>query len=572
MKQIYFLVALFAASFSFAQQPIITSIMDGTCSGGTPKLIEIYADGTVDFTQYTLEKSANGGAFGSPFDLSVFGTRTDSFVYVYSGTEATLNLEFPNIPATDYANASAANNNGDDAIRIIETVSTNVVDTYGTMVDGTGETWEYLDSYAKRVDGTGPDATFNQANWNTTAPNTLDNQCGTTTFESIINAGSYTTTANTNPTLSITAPANGSTVTSNVDVSFVVTNFNVASAGGDGYVQYELDNNGFVDKFDTTDISFTSLSPATYTVTIQLVDNVGAPLNPAVSQSVSFTVPGAQQVQDLAALRAISLPTSDVITVAGEVIITHTEGFRNQKWIQDATAGVLIDDNSGIITTALVRGDGITGVTGTLSEFNGLLQFTPTVDTGAPTSTGNTVAPEIVTLAQLNANPEDYESEIVQIDNVTFDNADGTLAFSNGDEQPISVGMDSFSHRALFNVDYIGSIYPTQPTSLIGFITQRSNGYHIQARDLTDITILSNDTIDSVDFNIYPNPNSTDKLFINTSNGQPVNITVYSTLGQQIINVQNVTRELNISSLDAGLYIVRISQDEVSQTRKLIVK
>lgn len=573
MKQIYLsIVMLFVAAISFAQQPVITAIVDATCSGGTPKLIEIYANGTVDFTQFTLEKSANGGAFGAGFDLSGFGTRTDAFIYVYAGTETTLNAEFPNIAATDYLSSNTANNNGDDAIRLIETTSMNVVDTYGTMIDGSGETWEYMDSHANRVNGTGPDATFNQANWTTAAPNTLDNQCGTSTFEVIVGAGSYTTTMITSPILAITAPANGSTVTGNVTVSFSVSNFTVANTGGDGYVQYQLDAAAFVDKFDTTDISFTSLAAASYTVTLQLVDQSGTVLNPAVTQSVTFTVPGAQQVQDLAGLRAIPLPTSDVITVAGEVFVTHTEGFRNQKWIQDTSAGVLIDDDAGIITTSIARGDGITGVTGTLSEFNGLLQFSPTTDTGAATSAGNMPTPQVVTLAMLTANAEDYESELVQIIGLTFDNADGVIAFTNGSEEPVSAGTDTFVHRSLFNTDYIGLPLPTTATDLVGFITQRANGYSVQARNSTDVSTLSTDVVAMYTFNIYPNPAVGNTLHITSSNGEAVDVVIYSTLGQQVLTAKTLTNELNIGSLNAGMYIVRISQGNTTQTRKLVIK
>ena len=84
MKKIYFLAVLFLTSTLMAQTPIITMIMDGDCSGGMPKVLEIYAQGNVDFTNYSLEKSANGGTFGNTFDLSALGTLTDEFAYVHA--------------------------------------------------------------------------------------------------------------------------------------------------------------------------------------------------------------------------------------------------------------------------------------------------------------------------------------------------------------------------------------------------------------------------------------------------------------------------------------------------------
>jgi hypothetical protein len=375
------------------------------------------------------------------------------------------------------------------------------------------------------------------------------------------------------PSLSITSPADNEVLASgDFAVSFLVNNFMVAQTGGDGYVEYSLDSASATDKFDTTDISFTGVASGQHSITLELVDNTGTSLTPAVVQTVNFEVAGALQVQDLAGLRAITLPSTDVITVAGEVFVTHTESFRNQKWVQDASAGILIDDNAGIITTAIVRGDGLTGITGTISEFNGLLQFTPTADTGAPTSTNNMPAPQVVTLAMLNTNAEDYESELVQINGLMFDNADGTLAFSNGSEEPISVGADTFVHRSLFNTDYIGLPLPTAATDLVGFITERVNGYSVQARDRSDVSTLSNDTFETNTFKIYPNPATGNTVNIVSSNGDAVNVVIYSTLGQKVLTATALTNELNVSSLDSGMYIVRISQGEATQTRKLVIK
>ncbi|WP_438968559.1 T9SS type A sorting domain-containing protein [Nonlabens sp.] len=375
------------------------------------------------------------------------------------------------------------------------------------------------------------------------------------------------------PSISITSPADNEVLASgDFNVSFLVNNFTVAQTGGDGYVQYSLDSASATDKFDTTDILFTGITSGQHSITLELVDNTGTPLTPAVLQTVNFEVAGALQVQDLAELRAINLPSTDVITVAGEVFVTHTESFRNQKWVQDASAGILIDDNAGIITTSIVKGDGLTGITGTISEFNGLLQFTPTADTGAPTSTNNMPAPQVVTLAMLNTNAEDYESELVQINGLMFDNADGTIAFSNGSEEPISVGADTFVHRSLFNTDYIGLPLPTAATDLVGFITERVNGYSVQARDRSDVSTLSNETFETNTFKIYPNPATGNFINIVSSNGEAVNVVIYSTLGQKVLAVNALTNTLNVGNLDSGMYIVRISQGEATQTRKLVIK
>ena len=56
-----------------------------------------------------------------------------------------------------------------------------------------------------------------------------------------------------------------------------------------------------------------------------------------------------------------------------------------------------------------------------------MLQFVPTVNPGDATTTGNSITPEIVTLAQLTTNFEDYESELITIEGCTFTDATGNL-------------------------------------------------------------------------------------------------------------------------------------------------
>lgn len=200
MKKLYSLVGILAASLAFAQTPIITAIGDGDCSGGTPKVLEIYAQGTVDFSQYALQKQTNANTdWGSNQDLSDLGTVTDAFVYVYYDTtadDANFTTEFSN--ATTSMESTALSVNGDDRVRIIKTSDSSVIDIYGEDgVDGTGTNWEYKDGYAKRNDTQGPNATFTESEW-TFSNGGLNGEgtCqGGTVFQDIIGTGTYTAAA-----------------------------------------------------------------------------------------------------------------------------------------------------------------------------------------------------------------------------------------------------------------------------------------------------------------------------------------------------------------------------------------
>src|SRR5690554_1760196 len=203
MRKIYLLIMLFMSTTAMTQTPIITSIVDGDCSGGNPRVIEIFAQGSVDFTQYSIQLQSNGGSWGTLLDLTSLGTITDEFVYVHKGG-GSFAAEFPSVTNTlDAGTSSVTNFNGNDGIRIILTANSTVIDQYGEdAVDGTGEVWEYLDGYAKRKNNTGPDASFNPLNWDY-FNGALDQLCNTTTYEVITNAGSYTFAAD--PTITTSA-------------------------------------------------------------------------------------------------------------------------------------------------------------------------------------------------------------------------------------------------------------------------------------------------------------------------------------------------------------------------------
>ena len=177
--------------------PIITMIGDGDCTGGSPKVLEIYADGYVNFSDFSLEKQSNAGTvWGSTTSLTGLNTLTDGFAYVYyesSANTGTFASEFPS--ATNAILEGVVNYNGDDRVRLINSTSMAVIDQYGVSdVDGSGQTWEYTDGFAYRNTGTGPDGAFIEGNWsfNQGSFNGLGLcQSGSDAFEVISGAGSY---------------------------------------------------------------------------------------------------------------------------------------------------------------------------------------------------------------------------------------------------------------------------------------------------------------------------------------------------------------------------------------------
>ncbi len=167
MKKLYFSLFCLISFVFYGQTPILTAIVEGHCGGGS-KALEIYANGEVDFSLYSLQNQKDGKTtWENTQVLTAFGTVTDGFIYITKDANlTTFNAEFPSVSNANILVSNVIDLNGDDRIRIIEISTTTVIDQYGVEgVDGSGESWEYKHSYAKRIDGTGPDGGFIESNW-----------------------------------------------------------------------------------------------------------------------------------------------------------------------------------------------------------------------------------------------------------------------------------------------------------------------------------------------------------------------------------------------------------------------
>lgn len=71
---------------------------------------------------------------------------------------------------------------------------------------------------------------------------------------------------------------------------------------------------------------------------------------------------------------------------------------------------------------------------------------------------------------------------------------------------------------------------------------------------------------------IFPNPASGQKVYINTKEGKSKKVEIYNVLGNSILSAQLIGNELNISSLEPGVYIMKIQEGKSTATRKLVVR
>ncbi|MDI1316299.1 lamin tail domain-containing protein [Flavobacterium sp.] len=71
---------------------------------------------------------------------------------------------------------------------------------------------------------------------------------------------------------------------------------------------------------------------------------------------------------------------------------------------------------------------------------------------------------------------------------------------------------------------------------------------------------------------IYPNPVSNGTLFIETAANAEKTVTVYDVLGKKVLNTKTIDTAINISSLHTGVYIVNITEEGKTASRKLVIR
>lgn len=282
----------------------------------------------------------------------------------------------------------------------------------------------------------------------------------------------------------------------------------------------------------------------TSTTTIKAIATASGYDNSAVG-SATYTFP--TTVANLGALNSATHP--GFYKVTGEAVLTLKSATRNAKYFQDNTGAVLIDDNSGVISTGMSIGDGVTGLIGTTSIYNGMLQFTPFDNSAIVVSNGTSVSPTTVTLANL----ANYPAQLVKVESVTIS---GTGNFASGTSYDLNSSSSTVLRTQYADLDYIVSpmAIPTSAQDITGVVLIYNSTAQIVPRSAADFvaslgTGYANAAMEN---GIYT---SNGNVMVNASAGQKVEI--YNSLGQRLKSVV-ATAGLNTISVNAkGVVLVK---------------
>ena len=73
-------------------------------------------------------------------------------------------------------------------------------------------------------------------------------------------------------------------------------------------------------------------------------------------------------------------------------------------------------------------------------------------------------------------------------------------------------------------------------------------------------------------FSMYPNPTKTGFVTISSLNNDAMNVQVFDVLGKRVKNQILTNNTLNVSDLNTGIYILKLTQNNASITKKLVIR
>lgn len=272
----------------------------------------------------------------------------------------------------------------------------------------------------------------------------------------------------------------------------------------------------------------------------------------------SFTVIATET--ELAKLRL--QPTGAIVKYKGTATVTFTRpasGGYNQKYIQDATAAIVIHDPSNFVGTYAI-GDGITNVEGKVAPYYNLFEIIPQAATGVKT-TGTPITPEVKTLNSITSADQ---AKLIEIENLTFTGATGN--FSALKSFPVDgIASTSLTFYTLFGeADYITPTpapVPTVSINAVVLVGQNNTVLYITPRSSADMAIataIDGNTIEAIQ--LFPVPAST---IITARNLQNVtSIEIMDITGKVIMTVDGTGKNeviIPVSNLTHGMYFIKFT-------------
>ena len=576
-KTLVTLIMVVALSMIFAQAAdlFFSEYIEGSSNN---KAIEIFngTGATVDLSQYSVKLGSNGNEWSATNSITLEGSLENNAVFVIANSSAA-----PEILGVSDITSTVTYFNGNDALGLFN--GDTMIDAIGVYMENPGTAWDVAGVTGATLNHTlirKPHIVQGNTSWASAAgTNVDDSEWLVEAQDYFANIGAHTFNpggGDLTATPVFDPPAGAYTDAINVSIT---------CATDGATIRYTTDGS------EPTESSQTYSAPIAVSANTTLKAKAWADdYEPSYTATAAYIFPIV--VQNLSELRQQNADNSSVYYVANEVILTFKQSNRNQKFVQDGGAAILIDDQPGVIVSNYQIGDAIEGLTGKLNLYYETLQFIPTMDPGPAVSSGNSVEIPTLTIAQINGDigVNNYQSRLVHINDVQFDSASGNYATNPAQNYAISDASGAMTFRTSFyDVDYIDTPMHQGVFSVRGIIAHYQSTAQITPRMLADFnpTSIDDPTVTPAGITLmgnYPNPfNPLTTLQFNMDKAAPAQMQIFNQKGQLVKSFEIQTTQKGINklqwdgtdnggmSVSSGVYYFRLKSGSYSSTKKMIL-
>ena len=584
MKKIYILLlTLTISSLSFGQV-FITEIADPNNGGGyngglNLRFVELHNVGntSVNLTDWYLQRWTNAASDPSAniISLTPIAELQSGGFAIIAASKTDFDATYSAVADIDGGTGGPADSNGDDQIALVNS-SNVIVDFFGVIgEDGSGTEHEFEDGRAERkVSITAPNATWTASEWNIDndggagagaldAPSGYDpGQWGTPTCDFSMSSPSVVCDA----------------ITAGVDTNTVTVNF----TGGDGT---------YIVTADSGTVDLSAGDPATDTTGTITITGVDEGTDVIINVTDGDICDVDYTVSAVTCIPALTLPLSESFT--------YTDGslVGNSSWEHSggATGNLLVASGKAVVQHGTPDEDlflPFTPVSGSIYfafDFSVIAQENPISGTDneyfahlkndaygfaakidiVPPSAGGDFSVGIATLAN-TANSTwatDFNFDTDYRVTVKYDQVNNTT----------DLWIDATAET---DVSISGEIPTSGPIAVESFALRQSDSSTNEGVLIDNLTIaqtfsetLSSNTVSTMtNFRLYPNPAKSGFINITSTGSGAIQANVFDILGKQVINTAVANGRLDVSPLNRGVYIVKLTQGAATTTKKLIVQ
>lgn len=154
--------------------------------------------------------------------------------------------------------------------------------------------------------------------------------------------------------------------------------------------------------------------------------------------------------------------------------------------------------------------------------------------------------------------------------NASLEVVTGNIFFYNTDNNTAQVGSTiTLSGPSFTNL--------TGPTTLrfYGWNAEASGG-NFSIDDVVisgEIATMSSSSFNAIDgLTMYPNPLKGDTLFFTSTANADKSVQIFDILGKEVLNSKVINNIMNVSGLSAGVYLVKITEEGKTATKKLVIE